>query len=235
MRQIILDTETTGLSASEGDRIIEIGCIELKSRRMTKSNFHTYINPERDSHPDALAVHGLTTAFLSDKPKFADIAASFCDYIRDAELIIHNASFDLGFLNAELKRLNLPRIEELAKSVTDTLAMARETFPGKRNSLDALCERYEIDNTHRDLHGALIDAALLADVYLIMTRGQDSLGIELASERDEIDRNDPANAIPMQIMVRKATSQEIAEHEAYLDDVGKKSKETVVWRRQNLS
>ncbi|MCL1887156.1 MAG: DNA polymerase III subunit epsilon [Betaproteobacteria bacterium] len=235
MRQIILDTETTGLSASEGDRIIEIGCIELKSRRMTKSNFHTYINPERDSHPDALAVHGLTTAFLSDKPKFADIAASFCNYIRDAELIIHNASFDLGFLNAELKRLNLPRIEELAKSVTDTLAMARETFPGKRNSLDALCERYEIDNTHRDLHGALIDAALLADVYLIMTRGQDSLGIELASERDEIDRNDPANAIPMQIMVRKATSQEIAEHEAYLDDVGKKSKETVVWRRQNLS
>lgn len=232
MRQIVLDTETTGLSASEGDRIIEIGAIELKSRQMTKNNFHHYINPERDSHPDALAVHGLTTEFLSDKPKFSEIAKDFCQYIRGAELIIHNASFDIGFLNAELTRLNMPRIDELAKNVIDTLAMARELFPGRRNSLDALCERLEIDNTHRDLHGALIDSALLADVYLNLTRGQESLGIDLASQMDEFDRNDPTNAIPMEVVVRKVTSEEEAEHEAYLDDIGKKLKEPVVWRRK---
>jgi DNA polymerase III, epsilon subunit, Proteobacterial len=235
MRQIVLDTETTGLSHSEGDRIIEIGAIELKSRQMTQNNFHHYINPERDSHPDALAVHGLTTGFLSDKPKFAEIAQAFCDYIRGAELIIHNAPFDVGFLNAELARVGLPKVEELATRVIDTLAMARENFPGRRNSLDALCERYEIDNTHRDLHGALIDSALLSDVYLTMTRGQESLGIDLAAQMDEFDRNDPAFAIPDEIVVRKATSEEAAEHEAYLDDVGKKLKEPVVWRREKIS
>lgn len=232
MRQIVLDTETTGLSASEGDRIIEIGAIELKSRQMTQNNFHHYINPERDSHPDALAVHGITTEFLSDKPKFAEIAQAFCDYIRGAELIIHNAPFDIGFLNAELARLNLPKVEELATKITDTLAMARENFPGRRNSLDALCERLEIDNTHRDLHGALIDSALLADVYLNLTRGQESLGIDLASQMDDFDRNDPAFAIPDKIVVRQATAEEEAEHEAYLDDVGKKLKEPVIWRRE---
>lgn len=232
MRQIVLDTETTGLSASEGDRIIEIGAIELKSRQMTQNNFHHYINPERDSHPDALAVHGITTEFLSDKPKFAEIAQAFCDYIRGAELIIHNAPFDIGFLNAELARLNMPKVEELATKITDTLAMARENFPGRRNSLDALCERLEIDNTHRDLHGALIDSALLADVYLNLTRGQESLGIDLASQMDDFDRNDPAFAIPDKIVVRQATPEEEAEHEAYLDDVGKKLKEPVVWRRE---
>ena len=232
MRQIVLDTETTGLSASEGDRIIEIGAIELKSRQMTQNNFHYYINPERDSHPDALAIHGLTTEFLSDKPKFADIAAAFCDYIRGAELIIHNASFDIGFLNAELVRLDMPRVDELAKNVIDTLAMAREIFPGRRNSLDALCDRYEIDNTHRDLHGALIDSALLADVYLTMTRGQESLSIDLY-HMDDFDRNNSANAIPMDVVVRKTTPEEAAEHEACLDDIGKKLKEPVVWRRQS--
>ncbi|NLC24380.1 MAG: DNA polymerase III subunit epsilon [Oxalobacter sp.] len=234
MRQIVLDTETTGLSHSEGDRIIEIGAIELKSRQMTQNNFHHYINPERDSHPDALAVHGLTTEFLRDKPKFAEIAQAFCDYIRGAELIIHNAPFDVGFLNAELARLNLPKVHELATNIIDTLAMARENFPGRRNSLDALCERYEIDNTHRDLHGALIDSALLSDVYLTMTRGQESLGIDLASQMDEFDRNDPAFALS-DVIVRKATPEEAAAHEAYLDDVGKKLKEPVVWRRQETT
>lgn len=231
MRQIILDTETTGLSAHEGDRIIEIGAIELKSRQMTGNHFHHYLNPGRDSHPDALAVHGLTTEFLSDKPQFAEIAEAFCEYIRGAELIIHNAPFDIGFLNAELARLNMPRVEALAKNVIDTLAMAREFFPGRRNSLDALCERLEIDNTHRHLHGALIDSALLADVYLNLTRGQESLGIDLASQMDEFDRNDPAFAIPLELVVRRATPEEAAAHEAYLDDVEKKLKEPVVWRR----
>lgn len=230
MRQIVLDTETTGLSASEGDRIIEIGCIELKSRQMTKNSFHHYINPGRDSHPDALAVHGLTTEFLSDKPKFADIAQAFCDYIRGAELIIHNASFDIGFLNAELARLDLPPVKEIAGNVIDTLFMAREIFPGRRNSLDALCERYEIDNTHRDLHGALIDSALLGDVYLCMTRGQESLSIELDSELDDLDMTDPANHMPMPVMVRTVTAQEAAAHEAYLDEMAKKAKEPIVWR-----
>ena len=235
MRQIILDTETTGLSPEDGDRIVEIGCIELKSRQMTENHFQRYLNPERDSSPEAFKVHGLTTAFLSDKPKFADIAQEFCDYIRGAELIIHNAPFDLGFLNAELKRLDIPPVETLVRKVTDTLAMAREIFPGRRNSLDALCERYEIDNTHRDLHGALVDSALLADVYLTMTRGQESLGIELISHLDEIDGNDPAHAVRNDIIIRKATPEEEATHEACLDDIGKKRKEPVIWRLQDIS
>jgi DNA polymerase-3 subunit epsilon len=231
MRQIVLDTETTGLYANAGDRVIEVGCIELKSRQMTQNHFHYYINPERDSHPEALAIHGLTTEFLSDKPKFAEIAQAFCDYIRGAELIIHNAPFDLGFLNAELARLNLPRVEELAESVTDTLKMARELIPGRRNSLDALCDRYGIDNTHRDLHGALVDSALLADVYLTMTRGQESLGIERALYPDETTSNVDTTT-PMQVIVRQTTAEEKAAHESYLDDMGKKLKEPVVWRRE---
>lgn len=235
MRQIVLDTETTGLSASDGDRIIEIGCVELKNRRMTAHHFHYYINPERDSHPDALAVHGLTTEFLSDKPKFAEIANAFCDYIRGAELIIHNAAFDVGFLDAELSRLNLPRVKELASQITDTLVMAREIFPGRRNSLDALCERYEIDNTHRDLHGALIDAALLAEVYLAMTRGQESLIMEAAVQDNKVSHEDVAGDFPMDVMVRFATPKEVAAHEACLDDIGKKLKGPVIWRLEETS
>lgn len=234
MRQIVLDTETTGLSANDGDRIIEIGCVELKNRRMTSRHFHLYINPERDSHPDALAVHGLTTEFLSDKPKFAEIANAFCDYIRGAELIIHNAAFDVGFLDAELSRLNLPRVKELASQVTDSLVMAREIFPGRRNSLDALCERYEIDNTHRDLHGALIDAALLAEVYLAMTRGQESLIMDAAVQDNKVSNEDIAGDFPMDVMVRFATQEEVAAHEACLDDIGKKLKGPVIWRLEEV-
>ena len=235
MRQIVLDTETTGLSPEGGDRIIEIGCIELKSRQLTDSHFHRYINPERASHPEALEVHGLTEAFLSDKPKFADIASEFCDFIRGAELIIHNASFDVGFLNAELKRLDMPSIETVAAKVTDTLAMARELFPARRNSLDALCDRFQIDKTHRDLHGALIDSALLAEVYLAMTRGQETLGIELLTQDDGIDPGNPSFAIQTEIIVQKATPQELAAHEACLDDIEKKLSKPVLWRRLDSS
>jgi len=179
MRQIVLDTETTGLNPRSGDRIIEIGCVELVNRRLTGNNFHYYINPERDSDPGALAVHGLTSEFLSDKPKFAEIARALCDYLRDAEIIIHNAPFDVGFLDAEFEKLGLPQFEQHVRSVTDTLLQAKELHPGKRNSLDALCERYGVSNAHRTLHGALLDSELLAEVYLAMTRGQDSLGMDL--------------------------------------------------------
>ncbi len=171
MRQIILDTETTGLNAKSGDRIIEVGCVEMVNRRLTGNNFHYYLNPERDSDPGALAVHGLTTEFLSDKPKFAEIVNELCEFVRDAEIIIHNAPFDIGFLDAELERSGRPKFADHVHSVTDTLVRAKELFPGKRNSLDALCERYGVSNAHRTLHGALLDSELLAEVYLAMTRG----------------------------------------------------------------
>ena len=169
MRQVILDTETTGLNPRTGDRVIEIGCVELINRKLTGNNYHQYINPERDSDPGALAVHGLTTEFLSDKPKFADIAADFCAYIKGAELIIHNAPFDMGFLEAELAKLAMPRCDSLITNVIDTLVIAKQMHPGKRNSLDALCDRYGISNAHRQLHGALLDATILAHVYIKMT------------------------------------------------------------------
>ncbi|HDR9340773.1 TPA: DNA polymerase III subunit epsilon, partial [Burkholderia multivorans] len=179
MRQIILDTETTGLNARTGDRIIEIGCVELLNRRLTGNNLHFYVNPERDSDPGALAVHGLTTEFLSDKPKFAEIAHQILDFVKGAELIIHNAPFDLGFLDAEFALLGLPPFSEHCAGVIDTLVQAKQMFPGKRNSLDALCDRFGISNAHRTLHGALLDSELLAEVYLAMTRGQDSLVIDM--------------------------------------------------------
>ncbi len=229
MRQIVLDTETTGKSVEEGDRIIEIAGLELKSRQRTGNNYQTYINPERDSHRDALAIHGLTTEFLSDKPKFAEIAEDFCNYIRGAELIIHNAPFDVGFLNCELAKVNLPPIEELATKVIDTLVIARDLFPGRRNSLDALCERYEINNSHRSLHGALIDVDLLADVYLAMTRGQNDLNISLFADPEELGKN-PIKSDLFNLFVHKATPEEIALHEVYLDEMAKKSEKPVIWR-----
>src|SRR3954454_11179600 len=180
MRQIVLDTETTGLSAEGGDRIIEIGCVELLARKLTGNNKHFYLNPERDSHEDALKVHGISNEFLRDKPRFAAVADELLEYLTGAEIIIHNAAFDVAFLNKELELLGMPPVTTRVAQVTDTLAMAKEQWPGKRNSLDALCDRLGVDNSGRTLHGALLDAELLADVYINLTRGQDALLIDMA-------------------------------------------------------
>jgi DNA polymerase-3 subunit epsilon len=229
MRQIVLDTETTGLNPRTGDRVIEVGCVELHNRMLTGNNFHCYINPERDSEEGALAVHGLTTEFLRDKPKFADIAQALRDYIQGAEVIIHNAPFDLGFLNAEFKLLGLPTFTEHCSSVIDTLVNAKEMHPGKRNSLDALCDRYGVSNAHRKLHGALLDAELLADVYLSMTRGQNSLSMDMEEETTSVDGL--LEAVPLaEIFVLAASVDEIAEHEGVLGGLDKAVKGACIWR-----
>ncbi|WP_395067355.1 DNA polymerase III subunit epsilon [Paraburkholderia silvatlantica] len=234
MRQIILDTETTGLNARTGDRIIEIGCVELVNRRLTGNNLHFYVNPERDSDPGALAVHGLTTEFLSDKPKFAEVADEILDFIRDADIIIHNAPFDIGFLDAELALLSKPGFKEHCGEVIDTLVQAKQIFPGKRNSLDALCDRFGISNAHRTLHGALLDSELLAEVYLAMTRGQESLVIDMLGEHTA-----PGSAAAPRIQLESidlpvimASEEEIAEHNALLDGLDKAIKGTSVWRTE---
>ena len=230
MRQIVLDTETTGLNPRSGDRIIEVGCVELVNRRLTGNNFHRYVNPERDSDPGALAVHGLTAEFLSDKPKFAEIADELKAFVADAEVIIHNASFDLGFLDAEFEKLGLPAFRSHVASVTDTLLQAKELHPGKRNSLDALCDRYGISNAHRTLHGALLDAELLAEVYLAMTRGQDSLGMDLGI--DEAGEGGGASASALaEILLLAPSEEEIAEHEALLNGLDKEVKGSCLWRK----
>ena len=180
MRQIFLDTETTGLSPESGDRIIEIGCVELVNRRLTGRQLHFYVNPERRNSVDAYKVHGLSDDFLADKPLFEQVADELIEFVRGAEIIIHNAAFDIGFLDVELKRIGRPPITVHDVRVTDSLALARESFPGKSNSLDALCKRFEVNNAGRELHGALLDAGLLAEVYIRMTRGQDSLVIDAA-------------------------------------------------------
>lgn len=231
MRQIVLDTETTGLNPRTGDRVIEIGCVELRNRILTGNNYHCYINPERDSEEGALAVHGLTTEFLSDKPKFADIVDQLRSYIADAEVIIHNAPFDLGFLNAEFKRLKLPGFSEHIGGVIDTLVQAKEMHPGKRNSLDALCDRYGVSNSHRKLHGALLDAELLADVYLSMTRGQNSLSMEV--EVAVSAAGDPLEQLPLaEVIFLPAQAEELAEHEATLAGLDKAVKGACIWRGQ---
>jgi len=227
-RQIILDTETTGLNARLGDRVIEIGCIELLSRRVTERHFHTYLNPERDIDAGAVKVHGLTREFLADKPRFGDIAKDFLDYIRGAELIIHNADFDVEFLDVELALAGLGKLAEHAAGVIDTLAMARELHPGKKNSLNALCERYAIDHTQRSLHGALLDARLLAEVYLALTRGQESLVMdidtpEVAEEARRLDAS--------KLQVLRASTEEIEAHERLLDGIDRQAKAGSVWRR----
>ncbi len=223
-RLIVLDTETTGLSTKEGNRIIEIGCVELIDRRLTGNNFHVYINPERDSEEGALRVHGLTTAFLSNKPKFADIAAAFLDYIQGGELIIHNAPFDVGFLNYELARLQNGQPIENYCVIFDTLADAKKRYPTQRNNLDALCKRYGVDNAHRDLHGALLDAQILADVFLKMTGGQFSLMNEnenanknTASSTQNIVRTLSNNRPPLVIL--RCNDEELAAHEARLASI----------------
>lgn len=229
MRQIVLDTETTGLNPRNGDRVIEVGCVELHNRMLTGNNFHRYINPERDSEEGALAVHGLTTEFLSDKPKFAEIAAELRDYIAGAEVIIHNAPFDLGFLNHEFKLLGLPTFTEHCSGVIDTLVNAKELHPGKRNSLDALCDRYGVSNSHRKLHGALLDAELLADVYLSMTRGQNSLSMDI--EVDTGGAGELLEAVPLaEIIVLAASADELAEHDSLLGGLDKAVKGSCIWR-----
>lgn len=227
-RQVVLDTETTGLSAALGDRVIEIGCIELLSRRVSDNHFHRYVNPERKSEEGALRVHGLTDEFLADKPKFAEIARPFLDYVRGAELIIHNADFDVEFLDLELERAGLGRLQDHVAGVIDTLALARELHPGKRNSLDALCERYAVNNAHRTLHGALLDARLLAEVYLAMTRGQDSLAMDLetAAEQAAVTARIDAS----KLIVLRATQDEERAHEACLDGMAKEAGGKIVWR-----
>lgn len=232
MRQVVLDTETTGLEAKDGHRIIEIGCIEIVGRRITERRLHHYVNPERASDDGAVAVHGLTDEFLADKPKFADIADDLLAFVRDAEVIIHNAPFDLEFLDAELARLGRPAFREHCTAVIDTLKLARELHPGKRNSLDALCERYGVSNSHRTLHGALLDAGLLADVYLAMTRGQDSLTIDIASGAT-LDESGPIDA--SRLIVLPASAEEIAAHEALLDAIEIEAKGASVWRGAAVS
>jgi DNA polymerase-3 subunit epsilon len=236
MRQIVLDTETTGLNPRTGDRVIEIGCVELQNRRLTGNNFHSYINPERDSEDGALAVHGLTTEFLSDKPKFVEIARELCEYLKDAEVIIHNAPFDIGFLDAEFERLKIPRFNRQVGNVIDTLVQAKEMYPGKRNSLDALCDRYGISNSHRALHGALLDAELLAEVYLAMTRGQNSLTIDHVDEPLRGDEGQVLEALPLaDVIVLEANAEELIEHEATLDKLDKEARGRCVWRAQEAT
>ena len=228
MRQIILDTETTGLDPALGHRVIEIAAVEIVNRRLTGNHFHRYVNPERDSEDAALQIHGLTREFLSDKPRFGEIAGEFMDFVRDAELIIHNAAFDTAFLDFELRRLDHKSIGALCPCVVDTLAMAKDLHPGKRNGLDSLCSRYEIDNSARTLHGALLDAQLLAEVYLSMTRGQESLIVEEENLRITIS---PVHVsrVGLKLPVVLATADELADHDAQLVDLAQASG-ACVWR-----
>jgi DNA polymerase III subunit epsilon len=231
MRQIVLDTETTGLDAKQGHRIIEVAAIELNERKVSERMFHRYINPERDIDEGAAAVHGLTLDRLQGEPKFADIAASLLEFIGDAQLIIHNAPFDLSFLNAELNRLNLP---PLNNDVIDTLKFARDLHPGQKNNLNALCNRYFIDNSHRKLHGALLDTELLAEVYLAMTRGQESLLGDEAIHHDEHHSNLSNEPLPL-VRVLLAAEDEITIHLQQLIDIQKASKGACVWHQLDLA
>ncbi|MDX1676482.1 DNA polymerase III subunit epsilon [Arsukibacterium sp.] len=230
-RQIILDTETTGINPREGHRIIEIGCVELVNRRFTGNNYHVYINPEREIEAEAVAVHGITNERLAHEPKFRDIAKSFFDYIQGAELVIHNAAFDVGFIDHEFARLTpaLPPVQQYC-AVLDTLKLARELHPGQKNNLDALCRRYDINNSHRTLHGALLDAEILADVYLLMTGGQVSLNLAAKQEHSEQGENAPATLVRnSKLKVIRASADEMLAHESRLDLVQKKGG-SCLWR-----
>ena len=233
MRQIFLDTETTGLSPENGDRVIEIGCIEMDNRRLTGRNLHLYLNPERKNSEDAVRIHGLTDEFLADKPVFATVVDEFVEFVSGAEIIIHNAGFDVGFLNEELRRAGRPRFAEHVATVTDTLLMAREMFPGKSNSLDALCKRLEVDNSNRSLHGALLDAGLLAEVYIRLTRGQDSLVME-SSQATQAGQGGLAmqqvDLSGFQLAILDATEAEREAHGAVLAELDKASGGKTLWR-----
>jgi len=228
-RQIVLDTETTGLNARLGDRVIEIGCVEVLSRRVTDRTFHRYVNPEREIEEGAARVHGIDREYLADKPKFAAIAAEFLDYVRDAELVIHNAEFDVEFLDRELELAGFGKLEQYVSNVVDSLALARDLHPAKKNSLDALCERYAVEHSHRTLHGALLDARLLAEVYLAMTRGQESLVMEL--ETPAAIAIAAAGVDVSMLIVLRASPEEAAAHERYLDAMEREAKGGTLWRR----
>jgi DNA polymerase-3 subunit epsilon len=233
MRQIVLDTETTGLEATLGHRIIEIGCVELISRRCTGRHFHQYVNPERDIEPAAHAVHGISVEQLADKPRFHEIAAAFVEFVGTSELIIHNAPFDIGFLDAEFARLEAAtpvRMRERCP-VLDTLSLARELHPGQRNSLDALCRRYGVDNSRRELHGALLDARILADVYLAMTGGQSALALDAGARGRDAGARAPLRRPAAPLLVQRATAEERAAHEQLLDLLHKSSGGRCVWRQ----
>ena len=234
MRQIVLDVETTGLEASAGHRIIEIGCVEILNRRPSGQKFHRFLNPEREIDAGALAVHGIELARLAQAPKFAEIAAELIAFIEGAELIIHNAPFDVGFLDAEFARLNGSRTITQVCKVLNTLALARSLHPGQRNSLDALCKRYSVDNTKRELHGALLDAGILVDVYLAMTGGQSALALDMSGGRGESSRSvialAPVRAPGITLAVATADAEELRQHEAMLDLIAKASGGKTVWR-----
>ena len=230
MRQIFLDTETTGLYADQGDRIIEVGCVELLNRKLTGSHLHFYLNPGRDSHEEALKVHGISNEFLRDKPAFDAVADELLEYVAGAEIIIHNAAFDLGFLNRELALIGRPAFRGVVSSVTDTLVMAKEMFPGKRNSLDALCDRLGVDNSGRTLHGALLDAELLADVYINMTRGQEALLIDSGVAQSDDSGGAAVDLRAFDLPVLRANAQELEHHADVLRQLDKSSGGKTVWQ-----
>jgi len=230
MRQVFLDTETTGLDAASGDRIVEIGCIELIDRRPSGRRLHHYVNPQRPSHPDALRVHGIADDFLADKPLFAAVVDELLAFVAGADVVIHNAAFDLGFIDAELERLGRPRLTAHAERITDSLLMARELFPGKSNSLDALCKRLEVDSSQRELHGALLDAGLLAEVYLRMTRGQKSLVIDAGDDDGAQRSNASVDLRRFELPVLQASDGGAAANEAVLAEIDAASKGRTLWR-----
>ena len=231
MRQVFLDTETTGLSAATGDRIVEIGCIEYINRRDSGRRLHHYVNPQRASHPDAVRVHGITDQFLADKPLFAAVAPEIAEFLTGAEVIIHNAVFDCSFLDAEFARLGLPKVSQHAARITDSLLLAREQFPGKANSLDALCKRLEVDNSGRELHGALLDAGLLAEVYLRLTRGQGSLVIDAGDNKSGRGTAlAPLDLSQFELSVLAASPEEVAAHHTLLAELNAHSKGKLVWQ-----
>lgn len=235
MRQVVLDTETTGLEHQDGHRIIEIGCVEMENRRLTGKTFHRYINPDRVVDDGAIEVHGITNEFLADKPKFQAVAQEFIDFIKGSELVIHNAPFDVGFMDSEFSRLGAgwPKTADIC-GILDTLKLARRMHPGQRNTLDALCKRYEIDNSHRDLHGALLDSEILADVYLMMTGGQTAL--VLTGDAEEGDEDTGSKIIRINsgrtpLKVIAADDQEIEAHQARLAKIDKSSEGNCVWHK----
>lgn len=237
MRQIILDTETTGIDPAQGHNIIEIGCVEMQLRRLTGNTYHQYIQPDREIEAEAIAVHGITNADLADKPKFAVISEAFVEFVRGAELIIHNAAFDIGFLNAELARNGYTeRMEDICPKITDTLMLARRKFPGQKNNLDALCRRFGVEHFDRELHGALLDSKILAEIYLLLTGGQTALALGQEGDNEDDDGAvdaRPVNAENLTLKVIEPSADELEAHKAFLTLLDKKSAGNCVWLKQS--